>query len=94
MSSSNKKVEEFYQWMDDILDKQFGDDLCSGFQLERIDMLLKRANLPQEEKDSIDAKMSTLSTIDANKLETYLNENQHIEDLDKQFKKRFGNGMG
>ena len=92
-NSKNKKVEEFYQWMDDILDSHFGDDLCSGFQMERLDMLLKNANLPQQEKEHIDSKISSLNMRDAQKLETYLIENQYINDLDKQFKKRFGNGL-
>ena len=90
-SSKNKKVEEFYQWMDDILDKQFGEDLCSGFQMERLDMLLKKANLPQEQKDQIDSKISSLNMRDAQELETFLLKNQYVDDLDKQFKKRFKN---
>ena len=81
-------MKEQLEWLDKFLDEHFGDDIIDGFRMERLDDMLKRANISAEEKEQIHSQISLLSTKTADKIEQYLADNMPNDNLDEQFKQK------
>tara|TARA_R110002012_G_scaffold77863_3_gene198566 strand:- start:3572 stop:3817 length:246 start_codon:yes stop_codon:yes gene_type:complete len=75
------------KWLDSFLDRLFEEDICDGFQMERIDALLKNANISPQEKQDISNRVAQMSSKEALRVIDYLRSEQYEQDPQKQFKK-------
>ena len=91
MSDLNKTINEFYDWMDEVLDgKPLEAEL---WKIGYIENLLPYTGLNAKEKEKIFNNLSTLTDIEADELILYLKENEIKTDPKDQYEQMRKNGM-
>jgi len=91
MSDINKTINEFYDWMDEILD---GKPLeAEMWKIGYIESLLPYTALESKEKEEIFNNLSTLTDIEADELIPYLKENEIKKDPKDQYEQMRRSGM-
>tara|TARA_R100000963_G_C4585329_1_gene64634 strand:- start:11 stop:295 length:285 start_codon:yes stop_codon:yes gene_type:complete len=91
MSDVNKTINEFYDWMDEVLN---GEPLeAEMWKIVYIESLLPYTSISSKEKEQIFSNLSTLTDIEADKLIPYLKENEIKRDPKAQYEQMRKNGM-
>jgi len=91
MSDLNKTINEFYDWMDEVLDGIPKE--AELWKIGYIENLLPYTGLNAKEKEKIFNNLSTLTDIEADELILYLKENEIKTDPKDQYEQMRKNGM-